>query len=534
MQVISRLFLPVSLLAAFAVGAFLRLDQILAQVLLDDEWHLVHELTYYPPAHMAASFGKADFGIPLALLYWVQMQRFALSELTLRMPMLVAGLLTVLLLPLGLRGRVSDRVAALFALLLALSPFLTSYTRTARPYALTLLGIYVAYWLFERATAGPDIRWRPALGYGVLCGMVTWVHVVTGPMLVAPILARGWVVWRRERAAWRPLIASAGVAGFAMALAVLPPLFADPAALAGKSGIDGITLDTVEGASFLWLGTDSRAVLWACIALAAAGWRVVWGVPIARWAALGTMLTVFSLLAARPWWVDKSLAFGRYLLPFVPLLLLAVAAGVVRLADSLRRAVGMERGRAAWTLAIAAPLIAALWITSPFREILERPNSYAEHSYFQYDYRKKFNAARLGTSGISRSAFWATMSAAPPGSITVAVAPFRYASFEWPAPIWERESHQRVIPAYLWGTCTQGRHGEVPPDARFDFRNAVYLKDRATLTAHGVDYLAYYLPVQLPGMSAPLPECESWVREHYGPPDYEDGALIVWRIRKPS
>ncbi len=167
-----RLLFPVCLLAAFVVGALLRLDQVLAQVLLDDEWHLVHQITYYPPTHMVTTFGGADYSIPLALLDWVAMQQFALSEFTLRLPMIVAGLLTVIVLPMGLRGRLEGRVIALFALLLALSPFLISYSRIARPYALTLLAVYLAYGLFERASAGPEIRWKSALGYGVLCGLV--------------------------------------------------------------------------------------------------------------------------------------------------------------------------------------------------------------------------------------------------------------------------------------------------------------------------------------------------------------------------
>ena len=530
-----RLLFPVCLVAAFVVGAILRLDQVLAQVLLDDEWHLVHQITYYRPTHMVTSFGGADYSIPLALLDWVAMQQFAVSEFTLRLPMILAGLLTVIVLPLGLRGRLEGRVIALFALLLALSPFLISYSRIARPYALTLLAVYLAYGLFERASAGPEMRWKSALGYGVLCGLAVWTHAITGPMLIAPILARAWAASRGERTAWWPLIAMAIAAGLTMSLAVLPPLLHDPGALTGKSGIDSVTANTLYAASFLWLGTESRGVVLACIALAALGWGIVWrSVPIARWATLGTVLTVLSLLAARPWWVDKPLAFGRYLLPVVPLLLLAVSAGVVRVADAMCRAFDRERRRAAWTMVAAIPLLAALWLTSPLRETLDRPNSYAEHSYFQYDYRKGYNSARLGTGGISNSDFWKTISAAPRGSITVAVAPFRYASFEWPAPIWERDSHQRVIPAYLWGTCTQGRHGEVPPDARFDFRNAVHLKDRSTLVARGVDYLAYFRPVRLPGMSAPEPECEAWVREHYGPPDYEDDVLSVWRIRAPS
>ena len=527
-----RLCLPLCLIAAFALGAYLRLDQIAAQVLIDDEWHLVHQITYYPPAHIALSFGAADYSIPLALLNCVWMRWFGVSELSLRMPMLIAGILTVVLLPLGLRGKVGDRTIALFALLLALSPFLVSYSRIARSYALTLPAIYVAYWLFERVNGGTAIRWKATLGYGLLCGLIVWTHPVTGPMVVAPILARAWTTWRSRRPDWRPLLASALAAGIAIALAVLPPLVKDPAALAGKSGVDGITLETLDGALFLWLGTGSRVLVCVCIVLTAIGWKTVWcATPLVRWATLGSALTALVLYVIRPWWVDHSLAFGRYLLPAVPLLLLAVAAGVVRVADAARRATGMERGRVAWTLALATPLLAGLWVTSPTPELLARPNSYTQHSFFQYDYRNKWNAARNGTSGISRSAFWATLADRPPGSITVAVAPFRYASFEWPAPIWERESHQRVVPAYLWGACTQSRHGEVPPDERFAFRNAVHVADRTGMVARGVDYLAYFRPVRLPGMSAPLPECEAWVREHYGPPVYEDAALLAWRLR---
>jgi hypothetical protein len=129
------------------------------------------------------------------------------------------------------------------------------------------------------------------------------------------------------------------------------------------------------------------------------------------------------------------------------------------------------------------------------------------------------------------SPFWARLSSASPGSLTVAVAPFDYATYDWPAPLWERASRQRVIPAFLWGACKEYGAGEVPPDARFHFRNGVHLKDKSNIVARGVDYLAYYRPEPRPGNMTPLPQCEAWVREHYGPPDYEDDTLMVWRLR---
>ena len=530
--VVLRFSLPLFLFTAFALGAFLRLDQILAQVLLDDEWHPVHQLTYYLPGHFMSSFGNADYSIPLVLFYWVEMRLFGVSELMLRVPMIVAGLLTLIALPMALRGRVNNRVIALFALLLAMSPFLISYARIARPYALTLLGIYAAYWCLERAIDNREIRWKPASGYALLCGLVVWTHAITGPMLVAPLIALWWAALRGNGLAWNPLIKLTALVGVMMALAVLPPLFGDPAALAGKSGVDSITFATVYGTSFLWFGTGSVVVVIVSVIFAAIGSPVVWrSVPIVRWMSLGIALTVLALLIMRPWWVDRPLAFGRYLLPAVPLLLLFVSAGIVRTADVLQNLVGKGAANPLWMIVIAVPFLAACWFTSPTPEILHQPNSYTQDSYFQYDYRKERNDVRISMPTLPTSAFWASLANEPPGSLRIAAAPFRYATYEWPAPLWERDSHQRVVPAYLWGACETTRHGEVPLDGRFRFRNAAHLKDRSNLLVQRVDYLAYYLTQPRENYSPPLPHCEAWLREHYGPPDYADAALLVWRIR---
>jgi hypothetical protein len=514
------------------MGAYLRLEQISAQVLVNDEWNPIHEILYATAWHTATSFGHADYGIPLVLIDRLLMNWFALSELALRLPMIVAGLLTLILFPLALVGRLRNRTIVLFAVLLSISPFLISYARTGRPYALTLFGVYLAFWLFERAIHDREIRWKPASGYALLCGLVVWTHAISGPMVVAPLVAQWWATVRRRGLPLNTLIAWTGLVGVMMALAVLPPLLGDPAALAGKSGIDNITLETAYGASFLWFGTGSRAVWGVALVLTLAGWGTIWrAIAMVRWATLGLIITLLALFVIRPWWVDKPLAFGRYLLPAVPLLLLAMSAGIVRIADRLSVDTGTGAWRAAWTLALALPFAAACWLTSPMPEILRRPNSYAEDSYFQYDYRTDVNEVRIGMGAMTLSPFWAGLSAAPPGSLTVAVAPFHYATYDWPAPLWEKASRQRIIPAFLWGSCSEYGAGEIPPDARFGFRNGVHLNDKSAIVAHGVDYLAYYRPPQPSRIIAPRPQCEPWVREHYGPPDYEDQTLVVWRLR---
>ena len=74
------------LIAAMVVGAVLRLQQIRAQVLIDDEWHAVHQLLRLSPAQMFVDFGHADYSIPLGLLDGLESRWFGLSETMMRVP----------------------------------------------------------------------------------------------------------------------------------------------------------------------------------------------------------------------------------------------------------------------------------------------------------------------------------------------------------------------------------------------------------------------------------------------------------------
>ena len=76
------------------IGSYLRLDQFAQQVLLDDEWHVVHQLLKGNAGYLFQTFSRADFSVPLALLYWLQLQLFGLSEAGMRWPMMLAGIST--------------------------------------------------------------------------------------------------------------------------------------------------------------------------------------------------------------------------------------------------------------------------------------------------------------------------------------------------------------------------------------------------------------------------------------------------------
>ena len=153
--------------AAVALGAWLRLDQFTAQVLIDDEWHAVHQLLKLTPSQMWLDFGHADYSIPLGLLYGLEARAFGLTETAMRWPMLVGGLATLVLFPLYVARRLGRATAAVFALLLAISPLLVIYSRMARPYAITLFLAWSAHAAFHRFDAAPRGRIAAGAAYAV-------------------------------------------------------------------------------------------------------------------------------------------------------------------------------------------------------------------------------------------------------------------------------------------------------------------------------------------------------------------------------
>jgi hypothetical protein len=522
--------------AALGLAFWLRWDQFLDQILIDDEWHAVHQLIASTPSRFMLSFGHADYSIPLTLWYWLQAQWSGLSELGMRMPMLVAGMATVLILPLMLRGALDDRVVLAVAFFLAASPMLIAFSRMARPYAITLTCALLAYACLLRALPvrrGQSMRWPLALGYVLLATLALWMHPITGPYLIAPLLALWWS-WLRQREtapSFNSLTAVTAVTAIAMAVAVLPPLLGDPGALAGKSGVDLPHLATFAGVWYAWLGTGSTFVVVLSLLLAAAGAPQVWRAsPWFRWSVLGLALTLAAILVTRPAWIFNPLTFGRYMLPALPVLLVAVAAGLFRLVDLLK----LPANARGWTVSLAPILLLAWLPTSPLLEALRRPNTNTLHLNLQADYRKQANPIVPYLAKFPVSSFWAQSAAARQGALTIAVAPFRFESFDWPAPVWEAVSRQRVIPAYLSGTCEPSLPGNIPPhDARFRFRNAVQLAEAESLARAHVTHLAFFRGARS-SLTDPdrayLPQCEAWMRKQYGAPDFEDASLVVWNI----
>ncbi|MFO1284877.1 MAG: glycosyltransferase family 39 protein [Burkholderiales bacterium] len=519
-----------------ALGALLRLDQFPLQVLLDDEWHAVHQVMRRGPASLVLELGHADYGIPLGLYDWALLHTVGLSETAMRMPMMLCGLAALVAFPLAVVSRVGRAESLAFALLLAISPLLVAYSQIARPYAITVLIGWASHRAFLRYWDGSG---RAGVFYAVASAVVVWMHMVIAPFVLAPLAWAAWTLARdagRRRERFGRLLAIALPTVALIAVALGPPLAVQSQAIAVKSGFVAADPNSLRGAFHLWVGTGSAPVALAAFALGVAGARPVWrALPEARTGTLGLVLTAAAITLARPEWGQVPIVFARYLMPFVPLLLLSIAVGAVMAGRAVLRRWPWKHASALGAALATAGIASATAATGPLPAWSVHPTTHRLGVGFLYDFRDSRNAALAAQRTIPLSPFWSTLATRRRDSIVVAAAPFSFESYDWDAARWERVSHQRVVPGWLTGLCLDRRPGELPDREGLRFANAVRLADARALASFPVDYVAWQKP-WLPRdqdrhvrYGDDTAQCEAVLRERFGAPVYEDAMLVVFR-----
>jgi len=530
--------------AAFAApllaGALLRLWNLPAQVVNDDEMHGVVASLTRPVSQLLVGYNALDYCLPLTALDRALMDRgVALTEGLLRAPILASGLAALLLAPgllllaLGGPRRARARAAALWlAWLFALSPLLVLYTRIARSYApVVLLGLLAAA-CFERWWKTERRPW--AVGYVVSAALAAWCHLLALPFVAAPLLFALGDGLRRGRAGGaglRPLIGVAAGLALALALFLVPALGSLLALLAQKTARPGgWALRTWTGTGLVLAGTRSPALAALFWCGAAAG-LVGLARRAPRLAAYSSVLVAVQAIAVvllRPEGSERPLVLARYLLVALPLVLGWLAFGL-----AMPWGAGPVWG---WTRRLAgAGFLLLLAASGPFSDPLVWRSPFMHH----VDYFRLY-APRDRMAEAQRPPFYRdVLPTLPPGPVL---------EYPW-VPVWDYNHALRIY---------QEAHGrEVvvawthPPDPRLAFRNlsagtpAAFLASRARYLIVHLDYAGERRRLEVRSWPY-LPEIVSPLRERlelgapmaarlaplWGEPDFADRSVRVWDLAR--
>lgn len=520
-------------IAAVALGAWLRLHGLSAQVVQDDEWHAIHKLMSAGYGEIFRSFGLADHSIPLTLLYKAMAETIGLDEIDMRILQAASGIALIgLCARLAWHATANAATTVLFAFLVAAAPFLVLYSRFARPYAITTLltalvlaGIW--RWRSDRSVA-------TAAGICVLAALSSWLHPLSALFPAAALAfvmaadAASGASDRLRRAG--STLALALAAGAAMVLPLLPPLLHDFDALSAKAGQSVPGAYTLFRMASLFAGGFPDGVTALLMALSAFGaWRFH-----RRHRELGGYLAFVALapivvvMLLRASWAHQGHTFGRYVFIVQLILLFWMAFGAMELLRPLARyGPRLQEGAAA---VLAAAYVAA----NPAVGQVLTLGAWYGNLYHHFDYVYEHNRAARYFANATPPRFYRKLASMPPGSVLVIEAPFTFEAPFNPLAHYALFHRQREIAGFLHDLCLEGpRIGEVPKDPRFRFHAFVYLDDPAAVARTPARYLLLHREYIHGKPFERSDACLKALERLYGEPVDIDEQLAVFDLRPP-
>jgi hypothetical protein len=528
-----RLRLLALLAPAFAAGSFLRLWQLAGQVLGGDELHGVRAAVNLAPGEVLTHYALRDHSLPLTALFsWLLRQGVEIGELALRAPSVVAGLASLVVLPLALRHRLGGPATVLFAWLVAVSPLLVLYSRIARSYMPMTLAAAAAVAAFARWWEGGSRWWGGA--YVTFAALALWLHLGAGPLLVAPlafaavdVLARGRP-GRMERL--RRLVGIAAALALAWAAFLLPARESLLRLVGAKRRPLTITPEALWDALRLQAGTTSDLGALAFWALGAAGLWLTWRHD-RRWGLLTlTAVTgqMIGLAVLSPQASGHPLVLGRYLLVTLPFVLLWVATA---LAEPWRRPSSLVV--VTWRASSVVVLL-GLFASGPLPSMIAREGAFDHHNLYV-----GFTAPRPGAAAIDRLMPPAYRSL-PPGPVLELPWPTTW-DYARTLPLYQERHSRAVLVSSLAGVPRHPQlvlRNEVPPEP------AAILASRArSLVVHlklGVEEERFAAASGLPArrmsredrqfLRRRATQLTAGLEAAWGPPDHWDEWNAVWDL----
>jgi len=546
----------------------LRLWRLPRQILGGDEVHAVLTALRQPLGTVLTTYFPSDASIPLTALYrlWLVLGG-DLTEMGLRIPVLLTAVAFLLGLPLVVARGLGRRTGAVFAWLAAVSPGLVLYGRIVRSYMpVALWGSLAAvtFWLWWR-TGGR--RW--AALYVLTSALALWFHLGAGPFLVAPFLfAAGDLALRelRRRAddpsetgagaaerpppGWRALIGLGGLTAVAFLMVLVPASDSLLALAADKRIEQSVPAPVVGGAFQMAAGTvhGLPAVLFWLVAVGGLV-RLVRHRP-----ALGLytlVLVVGQAVGVRvlsPLGLGHPVILFRYHLIALPCVLLWVAvalAGSESRDDAAPVSAPTASGAAGrrWSPrlsgSVAALLVTGLVLAGPFPSWDFLRGSFTHHNDFVAYVLPRPRLVEERVPAIYRR----LASGEDPG----AVLEYPWTLF-WNRnqvmPLYQRVHRREVLVAPA---------EEVLADPRLDLRNAVP-PDRAAFAASRARFLVLHLdpgreearvltgpgrvgmlermPAERRRLATIARRMAGWLERGWGPPLYWDRWVRVWDLEE--
>ncbi len=555
--------------ALILAGLALRLHGISGQILLDDEWHSLFYVADFPLKDLLTHMGSGATCIPLNIFQKFMLQSIGWSEMILRLPGIVAGILCLCVFPLLVGKLFSRRATIIFTILMAISPHLIFAGSFTRPYAIYLLLSFVAIHAFYMWTISGQGRYRMAYVLGG--AMAIYVHLFAVIAVILPplyvLLSRG-SPWLKGTDGQNQMTSKKIIGALALCLGIagvllLPALVHSSAEFfAKRPRSNPPTVFTFAGFASLvagssnWLAVIPFCLLW----LGGQAWLIRTNRLLGGMFAAITLSYAAAVVLAAPPKMDVSIQMARYCIPIFPIAFICVAVAADQsLAALAQRPGSRSRGFATGIILCAG---VTLFMAGPLPRLHGSINNFMNHAAYQesyeplqwdHPYHSQMFDYHMTVQEPTMSEFYRRL-VREKEDVIVVEYPMIIGFHLNPFYFYQHFHHKRVIAGYVSNLdCFTLRspgdaaHPNMPFDVPLSnvkdkgnlrFRNMVDLTRKEDLLKSGARYLIIHKNIFSEEMGQktfdhawlPAMDLEKTYRKEFGEPVFKDQWLTVFRI----
>ncbi len=382
--------------AGILTGVFLRLYRIDSQIIWDDEWHGLYTAFFNPMKYIFTHFHVLDNCIPLTAYYRIMLESVGLSEVSIRFPMLLSGILMLVISPLLIKKIYDKKAAVIFLFMLAISPLHIYFSRSARPYGIVVFLSFISilsFYLWMK-----DGKAVYASAYVVCAASAPYFSLSALAFVLAPIvyiialifikrvfslIDVGNIIPRLQHIIIVIFFLIAGIGAW------LLPAVGTLGEIVKKNSQGFINPGTLGGCATLFCGSTYYVICILMLALFMFGSYVLYmsNKLLLSYLYFICILQLLFIAISRPFLVQASIVYTRYFISSLPVWLLIVAVALTdihtRFNLFLQRKTKMAGVLSGFMIAL---LVLTFFLTGPVPEVYSFPNDFTNHQDFQYKY----------------------------------------------------------------------------------------------------------------------------------------------------
>jgi hypothetical protein len=389
-----RFYMALSAIVAF--GFFFRIYLLNSQILVDDEWHAVNTVIGKSYWDLLTHYNPKDYSSPLLNIWVLGLYNiWGWSETSLRIPSLIAGLVTLILLPIWLKNRISMRAAIICGFFMAMSPQMIFYSRYLRGYSLALLFSCCAVFAFIRYLQKSDLR--HSIGFLMASAMAALSHpfsiVAIASLFPAVLVVKGIEVIHNKQYPNAIAASNKNIAYLAVCLVIVLSILLSPM-LKSFSDLPWAKSSFSINAGFevlsLISGTASIPLVTTFWILCSIGLLCVFKNNILLGAIFASMIFSYitGLVIFRPLGISAGAVFIRYSIVLVPVCLTLAAVAFDRLVGCYidKRGGSTTAIRRSIAFLISTIYVSIYFYFGPLSNIYINHNNFMNHSAYQWSF----------------------------------------------------------------------------------------------------------------------------------------------------